>query len=224
MTKRLRQRILSLQCPSLLVALLFSMAVVGCGQEADNSSLAACDPNDGGLQLPDGFCATVVGDTLGPTRHLAVAENGDVYAALDRPVDGHGIVALRDTTGDYAADRVEYFGDAAGSGLRLHNGYLYFGPHTAVWRYARQPGELIPSGDREVVVTDFPEQSMHDAKSITFDGAGHLYVSVGAPSNACMEERRKKGSLGQDPCPELETSAGIWQTVGISRFENAWCS
>ena len=26
-----------------------------------------------------------------------------------------------------------------------------------------------------------------------------------------MEERRTVGSPGQDPCPELETSAGIWQ-------------
>jgi len=195
----------------LLVPLVVGAVLAGCGAEPDEGVRAACESDNGGLELPDGFCATVVGDTLGPTRHLAVAENGDVYAALDRAVDGHGIVALRDTTGDYTADRIEYFGDTGGSGLRLRDGFLYFGPHTAVWRYQRQAGELVPSGEREVVVTDFPEQPMHDAKSITFDGSGGLYVNVGAPSNACMEERRTGGSPGQDPCPELETGAGIWR-------------
>jgi glucose/arabinose dehydrogenase len=172
---------------------------------------SACAPNDGSLDLPDGFCATVVADTLGPTRHLAVAENSDVYAALDTTVKGHGVIALRDTTGDFTADRIEYFIDAAGSGLRLRDGYLYFGPHTAVWRYRRQPGELVPSGEKEVVVTGYPEQPTHDAKSITFDGEGHLYVNVGAPSNARMEKTRTKGSPGLDPCPQLEMRAGVWR-------------
>ena len=146
---------------------------------------------------------------LAPTRHLAVAENGGVYAALDTTVKGHGVMALRDTTGDFTADRVEYFIDAAGSGLRLRDGYLYFGPHTAVWRYRRQPGELVLSGEKEVVVTGYPEQPTHDAKSITFDGEGHLYVNVGTPSNACMEKTRTKGSPGLDPCPQLEMRAGV---------------
>jgi hypothetical protein len=117
--------------------------LVGCESEDSISDLAACSRDDGGLTLPDGFCATVVGDSLGPTRHLAVADNGDVYAALD----GHGIVALRDTTGDYAADCVEYFGDAPGSGLRLHDGYLSAGADAMgrelfrrdVWRRGRAP-------------------------------------------------------------------------------------
>ncbi len=187
--------------------------LLGCGPESPEATpgTAACDAGDGGLALPEGFCATVVADTLGPTRHLAVADNGDVYAALDTTVRGHGVVALRDTSGDYAADRIEYFSDAAGSGLRLREGNLYFGPHTAVWRYRRQPGDLIPSGDKEVVVTGFPEQPTHDAKSITFDGRGNVYVNVGAPSNACKEETRSKGSPGQDPCPQLKTRAGIWR-------------
>ena len=198
----------------LLGVLVVGILCAGCGRSADPGSQlqrAACAADDGGLTLAEGFCATVVADTLGPTRHLAVAPNGDVYAALDETTQGSGIVALRDTSGDYTADVVKYFGTAAGSGLRLHNGFLYFGPHTAVWRYRRQSGELVPSGDKEVVVSGFAEQPTHDAKSITFDGKGHLYVNVGAPSNACMEETRTKGSPGQDPCPQLKTRGGIWR-------------
>ena len=40
-----------------------------------------CDADNGGLKLPQGFCALVAADGLGAARHLAVAPNGDVYVA-----------------------------------------------------------------------------------------------------------------------------------------------
>jgi glucose/arabinose dehydrogenase len=36
-------------------------------------------------------------------------------------------------------------------------------------------------------------------------------VNIGAPSNSCQQEDRTSGSLGQDPCPELERRAGVWK-------------
>lgn len=194
--------------------IMLVVALAGCGQERASSETGAtsvCDPDDGGLTLADGFCATVVAEDLGTTRHLTVAENGDVYAAVRDTADDTGIVALRDTDGDYKADRTEYFGDGSGTGIGLHDGYLYFGANTAIWRYERSPGELVPSGDRELIVGGFPEQGQHAVKPFSFGGNGHLYVNVGAPSNACMEETRTKGSPGQDPCPQLKQHAGIWQ-------------
>ena len=41
-----------------------------------------CDPDNGGITLPMGFCALVVADNLGAARHMAVAPNGDLYVAL----------------------------------------------------------------------------------------------------------------------------------------------
>jgi hypothetical protein len=41
-----------------------------------------CDPDNGGITLPPGFCALVAIDGLGAARHIAVAPNGDVYVAL----------------------------------------------------------------------------------------------------------------------------------------------
>ena len=41
-----------------------------------------CDPDNGGIKLPAGFCALVVADNLGPARHMTVAPNGDLVAAL----------------------------------------------------------------------------------------------------------------------------------------------
>lgn len=196
----------------LLLCVLASALLIGCGQngsEGEGTS-SVCDPDDGGLNLPNGFCATVVADDLGPTRHLAVAEDGDVYAAIREVTNGGGIVALRDEDGDYKAERTEYFGDTGGTGMAIHDGYLYFGPPASVRRYEMNDDELVPSGEEETIV-ELPEQNSHAAKPIDFDGNGNLYVNVGAPSNACMEESRTKGSPGQDPCPLLDSTGGIWQ-------------
>ncbi len=196
----------------LVVGMLLSVGLAACeqaGSDAETDSICAAD--DGGLELADGFCATVVADDLGPTRHLAVADNGDVYATLSEETQGGSIVALRDTGGDYTADEVEYFAESGGTGMGLHNGHVYLGTTDEVWRFERGDDELVPSGEPELVVTDFPEQESHEAKSLSFDNDGNMYVNVGAPSNACMEESRTQGSPGQDPCPELERHAGIWQ-------------
>src|SRR4051812_38828851 len=43
-----------------------------------------CDADNGGITLPQGFCATVFADvTNGNPRHVAVAPNGDVFVALE---------------------------------------------------------------------------------------------------------------------------------------------
>src|SRR5262245_49541808 len=42
----------------------------------------ACDPDNGGLTLPSGFCAAVIADNLGVARNLVVAPNGDLFVSL----------------------------------------------------------------------------------------------------------------------------------------------
>ena len=196
---------------ALVLGVLLSLVLVGCNSTDNSASTDAGNSTDTSLTLPEGFRATVVAEDLGSTRHLTVAENGDVYAAVRDTENGGGIAALRDTTGDYTADRTEYFGDTGGTGIGLRDGYLYFGADTALWRYEKASNELVPSGDKETIVGGFPEQGGHAVKPFAFGGNGNLYVNVGAPSNACMEETRTKGSPGQDPCPLLEEHAGIWQ-------------
>jgi glucose/arabinose dehydrogenase len=179
-------------------------------QQTDFSHLAYA-PDNGGIDLPDGFKAVVVAEDLGRARHLVVRDNGDVYVALRRPKDGHGIVALRDEDGDGQADMIRYFSDLYGTGIDIRNGYLYFGTDTKVVRFKFNGNELLPSSDYEVIAEGFPKQSQHAVKPFTFDKKGKMYVNVGAPSNACMKEMRTKGSPGMDPCPLLEQHGGIWQ-------------
>jgi glucose/arabinose dehydrogenase len=173
----------------------------------------ACDPDNGGIKLPSGFCALVVADGLGPARHLTVAPNGDTYVATlgGRGSQGGPLVALRDADGDGKFEIAERFGDTGATGVALRNGYLYVGTPTSVVRYKMTAGTLKPTGAAEVIVGEFPAERQHEDKGIAFDGRGGLYVNVGAPSNACQSPDRRAKIPGQDPCPLLEHYGGIWR-------------
>ena len=85
-----------------------TLATVACTPDtarAGPDGAVQCAPDNGGLVLPDGFCAVVVADELGAPRHLAVASNGDLYVTLRGTRRSPGsAMALRDTTGDGVAD------------------------------------------------------------------------------------------------------------------------
>jgi glucose/arabinose dehydrogenase len=209
-----------------------AMALVACGPEgtgggemAHAPAPLACEP-DLGITLPDGFCGVVFANNLGRARHIAVNDNGDVYVATQAPRGRRGdtgtppprppIRALRDTDGDGRADVEEDFGDQpGGTGMGIHDGFLYFSTPSTVYRYALS-GELLPAGPAEVIVGGFPDQRQHDSKPFTFDDEGHIYVTVGAPSNACQQEAREAGSPGLDPCPQRDRQAAIYRFDAVT--------
>ena len=180
------------------------------------------DPGNGGLFLPGNFEAVVVVDSLGPVRHIAVNDNGDIYVKLSHSKRGEGNVALRDVNNDGKADSIVHFGDYDNEGslsncMRIHNGYLYFGSELVIYRMKLQPGKLVPDSKMETVLTEEDSRGSHwhITKPVSFDDRGHMYVPFGAPSNACQDLIRTPGGTpgfgGMDPCPELEKYAGIWQ-------------
>jgi glucose/arabinose dehydrogenase len=176
---------------------------------------------DAGIRVPEGFDAQVFAEGVGRARHLVVRDNGDVYVALRQPNQGGGIAALRDGDGDGAADQIEHFGDHAGTGIAIHDGFLYASSDRAIFRYALPEGEaLVPESAVETVVEGFPEQRSHASKAFTIDDAGNLYVNVGAPSNACQADDRTPGSPGQEPCPLLEQHAGLWRFDAAKTGQN----
>ena len=214
--------------PAVLVNRLVAGALLAVAALAGSATLHgqkpkgfACDPDNGGLTLPPGFCAAVIADNLGVARNLVIAQNGDIFVSLRSgpPVQGQPpqpgfILGLRDTNGDGRIDLQEKFGTQGATGIRLRNGYLYYATTTSIERFKMAPGELKPSGPAEVIVGDFPSganQRGHRDKDIAFDNAGNVYVNVGLPSNACASPDRQKGAKGQDPCPELEEHGGIWK-------------
>jgi len=167
----------------------------------------ACDPGNGGLTLPSGFCALVVADGLGAARHIAVAPNGDIYISLR----SGGVVALRDADGDGRFEIKEKFGSDSTTGIVLRNGYLYVAHPLSVQRYKITPGQLKPAGEPETIVTGLPNERSHADKGLAFDDRGSLYINIGAPSNACQQPDRRPGVKGVDPCPLLEKHGGIWK-------------
>jgi glucose/arabinose dehydrogenase len=172
-----------------------------------------CDPDNGGLVLPDGFCATVVASQLGPVRQLVVAPNGDVYAALSgKPGDNTGgVLAFRDKDGDGKPDERASFGPGGGNDVKVHNGYVYFALNDRIVRYRLGEGKLEPPGKEEMVVSGLPSEGGHVAKSLVFGPADVMYVNIGSKTNSCQKTDRLPASPGLDPCTELQRRAGIWR-------------
>jgi glucose/arabinose dehydrogenase len=177
----------------------------------------ACTGDNGGIALPDGFCATVFADISGGPRHIVVAPNGDVFVQLLESGSGlengsgkGGILALRDVNHDGRADTSVSFGSAGGTGIGLHGGFLYADAETSIVRYQLAAGSLSPSGAAETIVTGIPTGG-HGARNVTFDSAGAMYMNIGSHTNSCQVKDREKQSPGHDPCTELQRRAGIWK-------------
>ncbi|HEY2942266.1 MAG TPA: PQQ-dependent sugar dehydrogenase [Vicinamibacteria bacterium] len=191
----------------LLSPWLIAVAVCTLAAASALSAPPKPDPGDGGIKLPAGFHALVFADALGPLRHVAVAPNGDVYVRTRKA----GLIALRDTNGDGRADLKEPFGDGEGTGVAVHDGYLYYSSNSAVFRQKLTPGQLKPTGAQETIVTDLPAEEQHDSKAFSFDDTGRLYVEVGSPANALGDPDRALHAKGKDPTEFLKTHGGFWR-------------
>ena len=209
---------------ALIVILLFSCK--DRSENKDNPTVISNTPKtkvtikkkeiNGGLFFPKGFTATVVVDSIGPSRHIAVNTNGDIYAKLREPNGSNGNMAIRDTTGNGVADIIQRFGDYPNDGtfateMRIHNGYLYFSSEQIIYRQKLYENQLIPEGKPEVILTDHFPKRWHNAKSLAFDKKGNMYVTFSAPTNACEDPNSVGQIKGMNPCPGLEVLGSIWK-------------
>lgn len=190
---------------------IYILLISSCQSETTPYTIIKGDADNGGLTLPDGFSALVVANDVGKARHIEVNKNNDIYISLRYREDGKGIACLRDSTGDGRADIIEYAGDFFGTGIKIYHNYIYFGADTIIVRYPLPEGVFLPQSNFEVIAKGFMNNNQHGSKPMEFDNNGNMYVNVGAPSNACMEQTRTKGSPGMDPCPLLERSGGVWR-------------
>jgi len=211
----------------LLVALLWVSACSGPNDSAStrtaNGDVAAadagagapraavnCAPDNAGLKLPPGFCATMFADSVAGARHMWVAPNGDVYVSSEARNAG-GIWVLRDANHDGRADaRAKIASGFRSSEVRMFDGYLYTEDLTGVLRFPYKAGSMEPASALDTVVQDLAGGGDHFNKTFTIASDGTIYLNIGSPSNACQEKNRAKASPGIDPCTQLETRAGIW--------------
>lgn len=209
-----------------LFTLLLTLFLVQC-----KSKVPAVQPpgdrNNGGLFLPGGFAATVVVDSIGRARHIAVNDNGDIYVKLEYNENMHGAggtVGLRDANNDGKADVIAYFGDyrdegGLPAGMSIHDGYLYTSTVKYVLRNKLTPGQLIPDSKTEVILTDDEPDLMkhwHSAKPLAFDKDGFMYVPFGAPDDGGQDIKTvgpagMPGGKGVDPSPDLAIHGGVWR-------------
>ncbi len=192
---------------------------------ASRSRAAACDPENGGIKLPSGFCATIFADSIRGARQLVVAPNGDVFVGVNGgPNSAGGVMALRDADHDGHAEVHEnILTGFSSSHVGLFDGYLYTEARpagggrgappvpAAILRYRLPAGELRPKGEPDTVVRGLPGGPGHTTRNFVISPQGVMYVNVGSPSNSCQPQDRAPYVMGKDPCTELETRAGIWQ-------------
>jgi glucose/arabinose dehydrogenase len=182
----------------------------------------SCSPGNAGLTLPSGFCAQVFADTVGVARHVAIADNGDVFVSLGTAAPGAvtqigqlrpdrrgaGILILRDTDRDGRADREAVVGmETTSTGIAIRGNSLYVAALNAIVRYRVDSSRFGVLTGPDTIASGFPAGG-HAAKSLAIDGSGNLFVSVGSASNVC---RANRNAPAPDPCPEMPTRAGIWR-------------
>ena len=187
----------------------------GCNSHQTDKKLSAGSApavENSSLQLPQGFTAVIVADSVGKARHLAVTSKGDIYVKLAALKNGKGIVYLHNTNGDGKTYEQTSFGDYGGTGMYIRDNYLYASSNEAVYRYRlNEDGQVIQPEQPELIVKGLIDRREHNSKSIVLDHKGNIYVNIGAYSNACQVMDRTAGSPGQTPCPVLDSAAGIWQ-------------
>ena len=219
-----------------------AIALIGCvkseGTSTSDSTVAsttqtvsnaACGTDNGGITLPNGFCATVFADTIGHARHIVVASNGDVYVNTwsgpyyQGPTHPGGfLVALRDTNNDGKADIIKRFGPDAqhknggGTGIGMYKGALYAEEGDTISkrivRYAISTDSMTPtSSTSETIVGGPPASGDHPMHPFVIDQGGAIYMDVGSATNSCQIKNRTLESAGHKPCTELRTRGGIWR-------------
>ena len=190
------------------LAVLMLALFVGCGSKhSELPPAAACDSS---IVVPEHFCAQVFADGLGSIRHVAVGPQNVVYVARwASPGNPGGLLVLRDTNNDGRSDRLTELRNDGGSGIALASDAVYMSTWSEVLRYPFVDALGIPRRTADSILIGLP-RSGHAARSIVLHHDG-LLVNIGAPTNSCQTEDRSQGARGRDPCPELESFAGIWR-------------
>ena len=109
---------------------------------------------------------------------------------------GGKIFALPDLDQDGEADEVrEVLTGLSGlpHGIAFYDGYLYVAEEHRVSRYPYlNDGDV---GQQEVIVENIPARGGHVSRTIGFNSAGKMFVSVGSSCNVCEQQDDRRAAI-----------------------------
>lgn len=177
-------------------------------QEKQRTASTMTDSAAQALVLPQGFSASVVADSVGKVRHLALNKNGDIYVKLGAVKDGKGILFLSDTDHDGKMDKTMGFGNYPGTGIRIQGNTLYSSSNTNVYRYQlNDQGQVLDTAKADLIVQGLVDKGRDNAKALVLDGNNNLYVAIGSYDETCTDASGR----GISNCNLLDSVGGVWQ-------------
>jgi glucose/arabinose dehydrogenase len=167
--------------------------------------------------VPSGFCAyalPVVIDQARSIRSLGTSE----FLALER--GSASVVRFFDSDGDGIADSRSTLVTATelNHGIAIHDGYLYASNDKIVYRWPYTSGaEQVSEVEAQEIINNINADGSggapygHTTRTLAFDAAGRLYVSVGSNKNIDDDSFRSRirrfDFTNTDPFP-LNFTAG----------------
>lgn len=146
------------------------------------------------LELPDGFRIASYADGVTDARSLALGTRGTVFVGTRR---AGKVYALIDANGDHRADTVLTVarGLEMPNGVAFGGGALYVAVVGRILRFDGIEHRLHDPPEPAVVRDDLPRETWHGWRYMRFGPDGMLYVSVGAPCNACLRDDERYATI-----------------------------
>ncbi|MEN2282716.1 PQQ-dependent sugar dehydrogenase [Algoriphagus sp. SE2] len=170
------------------------------------------------LTLPSNFKIDVWAADIPNARAMAISEEGIVFVG-NRQEDK--VYAVIDEDGDGKADSKFILAEGLQmpNGVAYKDGDLYVAEVSRILRF-RDIKNNLGNPTYEVIYDEFPTETHHGWKFISFGPDGKLYVPVGAPCNICDPEEEIFASITRldvnaaNPKPEVYAH-GVRNSVGF---------
>lgn len=168
------------------------------GYQVDTESLCGGYPK-AIVKTPEGTCMGVVASKedglLRPRRILSLGKGEFIITDMKGWAPNAGKVWHFNSYEKKLTPLFEGVDHAHGLGLGP-DGLVYIGTRSSIFRFDPASSDL----KKEVVINDLPLEGNHPMTHFIFDHEGSLIVNVGAPSDQCLDEKKRP----QYPCPESE--------------------
>lgn len=144
-----------------------------------------------------GFCASELPLTVFKPRSVVSVGTSDLLV-LER--GSASVLYAFDTDGDGIPDAKRILATAPNlnHGLALHNGHIYASSDTTVYRWTYEGSNFDSIGEQEVIVNNINADGKggapkgHTTRTLAFDDAGMLYISVGSYLNVDADSYRSR--------------------------------